>query len=290
VIALMRTLRHFRLGLCFLAPAFLSACGSTEPEVVPAPLERIWRASDSALETTFRLDATGSVALVEAALAVRSCEEYSGSWTADGTRLVLRLTPVAGGSGAEERTFTYEVFEDRLVLTSGGDTSTFRPASDLADCRSYDFGTWTGTLSAEIDGVAQAFANISVTTALTSGILEVRACPDAGPTCEIRDAELVLNVDAPPGPLSVGTYSVQNIPGAPNFFALHDTHPEVSAFPGFNTERLLPPGEFVLRTVTEDRVVGTFSFRANEIQEGLSAPDGRRFVLVTNGVIDLEYR
>ena len=91
-----------------------------------------------------------------------------------------------------------------------------------------------------------------------------------------------------PGPLTPGTYPVQ--PDGVSFFALIDPFPDDATFPGFNTERLLPPGEFVLTTVAEDRIVGTFEFRANEISEGQSAPDGRRFVLVTNGVVDLELR
>ena len=273
-----------------LLATLLTACGSTEPETTSPALDRTWRSTTGDLETTLSLDPSGSVTLVEAAFSLRTCDGYTGNWSTDGSRLVLQLISTDRGGGPAERVFTYEVFEDRLVLTAEGETSTLRPVTAFPDCRSYDFGSWAGTLTADIDGVAQSFENISVTTALTSGLLEIRACPSAGSACDVRDAELILNVDAPPGPLATGTYTVQNIPGASNFFALHNTHPDDSSFPGFNTERLLPPGEFVVTSLSEDRVVGTFSFRANEIQDGLSAPDGRRFVLVTNGVVDLEYR
>jgi hypothetical protein len=201
---------------------------------------------------------------------------------------VLSLT---GDAGPEQRSYTYEVFSDRLVLTAGGETSTYRPAAAVPECRSYDFATWTGTLTAEIDGLEQVFTNVSVTPALAAGLLEVRACPTPGRSCAVGDAELILSIDAPPGPLAAGTYPIQNNAiGEPNFFALIDPFPADSTFPGFNTERLEPPGAFDLTSVSETRVVGTFEFRANEISEGLTAPDGRRFVIVTNGVVELDYR
>jgi hypothetical protein len=273
-----------------LAAAALGACSSdpTDPVVEPPPLERIWRATTTTFESTIELETGGAAAVVDAAFDARTCAEFGGSWTSDATRLELSLT---GDAGPEQRSYTYEVFSDRLELTAAGETTTYRPATTLPTCSSYDFRSWTGTLTAEVDGLAQSFANISVIPALSAGLLEVRACPTAGPSCEVGDAELILKIDAPPGPLTAGTYPIQNNAiGQPNFFALIDPFPADTTFPGFNTERLEPPGVFDLTSVSDTRVTGAFEFRANEISEGLSAPDGRRFVLVTNGVVELEYR
>jgi hypothetical protein len=262
-----------------------AACGSTEPELPAPSLDGVWQSTAADGERTIRLGADGAASDVNARFDLRECTTSGGSWSADGSTLVLTLAEAGGGS-REER-FTYQVFDDRLILGS----ETYRGVSALPDCGSYDFGTWTGTLTAAVDSVPQTFANISVTTALSSGLLEIRACPEAGGSCSVSDAELILKIDAPPGPLTPGTYPIQNNAiGQPNFFALIDTHPDDSTFPGFNTERREPPGVFVLASVSDSTVVGTFEFRANEISEGLSAPDGRTFVLVTSGVVDLVYR
>ena len=43
--------------------------------------------------------------------------------------------------------------------------------------------------------------------------------------------------------------------------------------------------------LAEDRVVGTFQFRANKrASNAPPAPDGSTFALVTEGIIDLQYR
>jgi hypothetical protein len=266
----------------------MSACGDsdpTEPETPPAApdVDGVWQSSTADRERTLQLLADGSLSEVEADFVGLACAATSGTWTATETTLTLNL-------GSSPQTVGYEVYADSLVLGSGSSAETYRPVSVVPDCGGYDFRRWTGTLTADIDSVSQTFANVSVTAAISSGLLEIRACPTEGPSCEVRDAELILKIDAPPGPLTAGSYPIQNNAiGQPNFFALIDPFPADPTFPGFNTERKEPPGVFDLTSLSDTRLVGTFEFQANEIEEGLSAPDGRRFVLVTNGVVELDF-
>ena len=283
-------LRPARPLLSAAAAALLGACGSSEPTAPPTggpSLAGVWQRVSTGGERTLRLGADGSASSVDASFGARTCTVSAGDWSVDGARLTLTLAETGGSPVGES--VGYQVFEDSLVLSGGDGAGTYRPVPALPSCDAYDFRIWTGTLSADVDGVSRTFANISVTTALGAGLLEIRACPDAGVSCQPGAAELILRIDAPPDPLATGSYPIQNNAiGEPNFFALIDTHPDDAGFPGFNTERLEPPGVFDLTEVGATRVAGTFEFRANEISEGLSAPDGRRFVLVTNGVVELD--
>ena len=290
-VTLGMNVRYYPIRVAVMAGGLLAAsgCGDsdpTEPEMPPeAPaVEGVWQSSTAERERTLQLGTDGSLSEVDADFVGLACSAASGTWTATETTLTLTV-------GSSPEAVGYQVFSDSLVLGSGAAAETYLPVSTLPDCGGYDFRRWTGTLTADIDSVAQSFANISVTTAISSGVLEIRACPSAGPSCEVRDAELILKIDAPPGPLTTGSYPIQNNAiGQPNFFALIDPFPADTTFPGFNTERREPPGVFDLTSLSDTRVVGTFEFRANEIEEGLSAPDGRRFVLVTNGVVELDFR
>jgi hypothetical protein len=270
----------------------LAACGTTDPEVVEAPLARIWQSSGTgAREVSLRLVPGGETALVEADLTARTCRSRSGSWSRANGRLALSLSGGGASMPAEERAFTYRVYADSLVLDGTDGTTTYRPATRMPTCVEYGFGTWTGTLSAAVDGVDRDFGDVSVRAAVGSGVLEITSASRPCPTCEPEQVELLLVLDASPGALTEGSYTVQNVPGADRtFYALHDTHPGDTTFPGFDTSRLSPPGTFVLTSVAVDRVVGTFSFRANPVSDGLNAPDGRTTVLVTDGRVDLEYR
>lgn len=269
----------------------LGACGSTEPDPTPAALDRVWQATQEGVEeVTIELDADGSARVVDADYTDRSCASSSGVWTSDGSRVVLRLTPPGGAPESDVRSFDYEVSEDSLVLTGGGASTTYVPTGDVPSCVSYGFGSWQGTLSAEVDGVAETYTNFAVTAdPLDAGRIEVLACPDTVTTCALADAMLVLRVNAPSPPLAPGGYPLGDTENG--FYALINPFPSDPAFPGFDTLRLTPPGAFLLTSVSEEWVVGTFEFRANErANNSPPAPDGRTFVQVTNGLVNLAYR
>jgi len=271
--------------------AALVACDSTEPDATRGSLDRVWRAAEPGVqETTIELSTDGAARVVDADFSGLSCASSAGTWTSDGSRLVLRLTPPAGPAESDVRSFDYEVFQDSLVLTSGGVATTFVPTTRVPSCVSYGFGTWQGTLSAQIDDVPQTFTNISVATEeIGTGILEILACPDAVTPCGLEDAVLRLRVSAPSGPLTPGSYPLGDLQNG--FYALINPFPDDPAFPGFDTLRLAPVGVFLLTSVAEDWVVGTFEFRANErANNSPPAPDGSTFVLVTDGLVNLQYR
>jgi hypothetical protein len=269
----------------------LMGCGVTEPDAAPASLDRVWRATEAGVEeTTIELRPDGAARFVDSDFSRFSCASSPGAWTSDGSRLVLRLTPPGGAAQSDVRSFDYEVFQDSLVLTSGGASTTFIPGTRVPSCVSYGFGTWEGTLSARIDGVPQTFENISVETgAIAAGTVVILACPDAATLCGDQNAMLVLRINSPAGPLTPGNYTLGDI--SAGFYGLINPFPDDPDFPGFDSLRLLPTGAFQLSLVSEDWVFGTFEFRANErASNAPPAPDGRTFVLVTDGLVDLRYR
>jgi hypothetical protein len=271
--------------------AALVACGATEPEAMPPSLDGVWLAAEAGVEeTTIELRTDGAARFVASDFSGFSCASSSGAWTSDGSRLSLRLTPPGGPAESDVRSFDYEVFPDSLVLTRGGASATFVPVTRVPSCVSYGFGTWQGTLSARIDGVPETFGNLSVATgAVGAGTLVILACPDAATSCGERNAALILRVNSPPGPLTPGNYPLGDI--ASGFYGLINPFPDDPDFPGFDSLRLLPTGAIVLSSVAEDWVYGTFEFRANErASNAPPAPDGRTFVLVTDGLVDLQYR
>jgi hypothetical protein len=287
----MRTSRFARLPLVALL-AGQAACGTTEPDFEPVVPDGIWQSSTSGLfETTLQLNADGSAALVEADLSAESCGDAVGTWDADQTTLRLILTPSGGAPSSDRRTYAYEAFADSLVLTDDGNRTVFRPRAGGRTCVDYGWGSWEGTLSAEVDGAARTFGAVRISMAIAAGRLEITSYAPSCDTCALGDPELVLRIDGAPDPLGPRTFVVDNVPGARNtFFGFHHTHPGDPDFLGFNTDRLSPTGTFTLQAIAPDRVRATFSFRGNPIVEGQQAPDGRTTVLVTGGVVDLTYR
>ncbi len=270
----------------------LVACGSTEPEVTAsAPLDRVWRATEAGVsETVLELNAGGTARLVEADLAGRGCTASSGSWTSDGTSLVLRLTPRGGAPESDVRTFDYDVSNDRLVLSRAGTSTTFARGSSVPSCVSYGFGSWQGTLSARIDDVSWTFSNFTVDAeGVRGGTLVIVACSDAAVGCDPTNAVMILRVTTPSGGLTPGSYPLGTIDSG--FYGLVNLFPDDPDFPGFDSLRLTPSGAMLLIDAAEDRIEATFEFRANErASNAPPAPDGSTFALVTNGVINLEYR
>ena len=287
-------MRHYPL-IRLAAVALLAApgaCGTTEPDADPVAPDGIWQATNpGALETTLRLSPDGSAALVEASLASESCSAGAGTWDADQTTLRLTLTPSGGTPNSDRRSYGYEAFADSLVLTDAGERTVFRPRSAERTCVDYGWGSWEGTLAADVDGVLQNFGSVRVTMAIAAGRLEITSLALACDTCASGDPVLTLRIDGSPDALAPGTFTVDNVPGARNtFFGFHHTHPGEPDFLGFNTDRLSPTGTFTLQAIEAQRVRATFSFRGNPIVEGQEAPDGRTTVLVTGGVVDLTYR
>ncbi|MBT8403510.1 MAG: hypothetical protein KJP18_06615, partial [Gemmatimonadetes bacterium] len=256
-----------------------------------APLDGLWRATEAGIfETTIKLSADGTAHLVEADFTGLSCTSADGSWTADDGRLVLRLTPAGGAANSDVRSYDVEVSQGRLTLARGGESTTFVPVSSVPSCVSYGFGSWEGTLSARIDGVPWTFTNLSVDTErVRAGSLVILACLDTATSCTPDNVVLLLQVNGAAGPLTPGTYPLGDI--SSGFYGLVNLFPDDPDFPGFDSLRLTPTGALTLTSVADERIVATFEFRANErASNAPPAPDGSTFALVTDGVIDLEYR
>ena len=272
----------------------LVACGSdtTGPDApVMTPLDGLWRATEAGvLETTIKLGTDGSAHLVEADFAGLSCTSAAGSWSSDEDRLVLRLTPAGGAANSDVRSYDVEVSQGRLVLTRSGESTTFVSAPAVPSCVSYGFGSWQGTLSARIGDVPWTFTNITIDTErIQAGSLVILACLDTATSCTTDNVVLLLQVNGVAGPLTPGTYPLGDI--SSGFYGLVNLFPDDPDFPGFDSLRLTPTGALVLTSITDERIVATFEFRANErASNAPPAPDGSTFALVTNGVIDLEYR
>ncbi len=146
-------------------------------------------------------------------------------------------------------------------------------------------------MSASIDGVARSFSNLRVDVGVDGGRLRIESLTRTCATCPIDTSELVVALDASSGALVAGTYVVDNSAGAErSLYGFFHPDPGNPTFGGFSTERLSPPGQFVLAEIGSDRVVGAFEFRGNPVADGQVAPDGSTFTLVTAGVVDLEYR
>jgi hypothetical protein len=252
-------------ALAILATTALSACGGDTigPGTALPGIEGVWRATEAGVEeTTLRLSADGTVHVVAADLRGRVCTSDTGAWTSDGGRLVLRLASEGDGAEPDLRSFDYAAAGGTLVLTTGGQSTTYLPATSVPSCLSYGFGSWQGTLSARIDDVPWAFRNISVDTGgIGAGRLEILACFDTAPTCETEEAVLRLKLSAT-GPLTPGAYPLGD--ASSGFYGLVNLFPDDPDFPGFDSLRLLPTGAFVLTSIAEERVVATFEFRANE--------------------------
>ena len=182
----------------------LVGCGATEPDVGDAPIARVWRADVAGgEETTLQLAPGGSAVLVEAVLDVESCLARTGSWSRSGDRLALALQASAT-TPAEERSYDVQVYPDSLVLVEGGARTSFRPASRVPSCVEYGFGSWTGTLRADVDGVTQDFDDVAVRATIASGGLEITSRFRPCPACEPEAVELLLVRDASPGQLEAG--------------------------------------------------------------------------------------
>jgi len=267
----------------------LSCGGPTEPEVPGLPVDGVWRSAVADVaETTLQLGTDGTARLVEADYAERSCRSSEGTWSVRDGRLDLRLTD--GEPGSNARTFSYEVTSSRLVLTDASVTTTFSRATGVPACVSYGFGSWRGTLSARINDVPWTFTNVSVDTEnIGGGRLALQACLDDATSCGPDNVVLVLQVNATAGSLAPGTYPLGDI--GSGFYGLVNLFPGDPEFPGFDSLRLTPTGALTLTAIAEERIVATFEFRANErASNAPPAPDGSTFALVTEGVIDLEYR
>ncbi len=284
---------YIRILSAFLVATTLSACGEspTEPDsAAPARVDGVWQATEPDVrEMTIELSADGTARLVEADLSGLACTSSAGSWTSDGDRLVLRLTPTGETSDPEIRSFDYDVSEGTLVLTTGAQSATYRPASGVPSCVTYGFGTWQGTLRARIDDVPMTFTNISVNTErIRAGSVEILACLDTDSSCETDNVVLLLQVTAP-GVLTPGTYPLGD--QSSGFYGLVNLFPDDPDFPGFDSLRLSPTGAFLLTSIGPERVVASFEFRANErATNAPPAPDGSTFALVTDGTVNLTYQ
>lgn len=272
-----------------LGVVVFAACGSAVDVPVPDVEDPtgIWRYSDTGSEVTLELDADGTFQRVTASLAEMECGRDAGGWSVSEGALVLDL---AASGGGQDR-FTFSVDGASLSLTDApGAVRLFTPAPRGASCVDYGFGAWEGSVSATIDGEARVFEDIEVLIGIEGGSLRVTSLWRPCPTCPPEDPWLIVEVEAP-GELETGTYTVQNFAGAEmTMFGFFHPDPADPAFEGFSTERLSPPGDFVLTDVADERVAATFSFRGNPRTDGDVAPDGSTFTLVTDGVVDLTYR
>lgn len=275
--------------LVLVGGLLVGACGGTvDVPMLDDDPTGIWRFSDANSEITVELALDGTFQRVDAALAAMQCGRDGGTWSSTGDQLVLSLDATSGGG---QQRFTFSVDGGVLSLTdAAGGTRLYPSVSRGVSCVDYGFGSWEGTLSASVDGEAFTFADVDVVLDIEGGSLRVTSLWRPCPTCPTEDPELIVEIDAP-GDLEPGTYTVQNFAGAEmTMFGFFHPDPGDPDFEGFSTERLSPPGEFVLTAVAPESVSATFSFRGNPRTDGDTAPDGSTFTLVTDGVVELTYR
>ncbi|NNF27802.1 MAG: hypothetical protein HKN73_11325 [Gemmatimonadetes bacterium] len=283
-------MRRVQGSVLFLGVVVLTACGSAVDVPVPDVEDPtgIWRYSTSGSEVTLELDDDGTFQRVTASLAEMQCGRDAGGWSVSDDALVLDLD-VSSGGGQDRFTFSVEG-ASLSVTDAAGAVRLFTPAPRGASCVDYGFGSWEGAVSATIDGEARVFDDIEVVIDIEGGSLRVTSLWRPCPTCPTEDPQLIVEVEAP-GELETGTYTVQNFAGAEmTMFGFFHPVPDDPDFEGFSTERLSPPGDFVLTDVADERVSATFSFRGNPRTDGDVAPDGSTFTLITDGVVDLTYR
>ena len=281
---------RFSRKLCLLLVAGLvAACGEESP-MVPAVVspDGVWRVTQSGVsETTLRLAADGSFSRVRADLAGSSCSSSSGTWRADEGSLTLQITTVDNAPTSGSESYAFSIEGGQLALQGAGTPGDFSRAPSMVSCVDYGFGSWTGSLRADVDGVDIVFDVVSVRVSVDGGSIEIEGSYSAG----ADERELLLQIDGGPGPLDTGSFTVQNVPGATDtFYGLYHPDPGSPTFSGFDTTRLSPPGTFNLTAVAPERVAATFSFRANPRVEGEVGPGGATFAEIESGRVDLIYQ
>lgn len=266
-----------------------AACGGesiTEP--VQGNPEGIWRTNRVGVsESTVRLAGDGSFTRVIADLAGSSCESAAGTWRVDGETLRIQISAVDNAPASSVETYSFTLEGGRLRLDGVGLSDEFSAVSSMVSCVDYGFGSWGGLLRAEVDGIPIEFDVVGVRVDVDAGAFEIEGFYSSGPD----ERQLVLQIDGSPGLLEPGSFTVQNVPGATDtFYGLYHPEPGSVTFSGFDTTRLSPPGTLTFSTVVPERVVATFSFRANPRVEGETGPAGATFAQIEAGRVDLTYR
>ena len=279
-------------ALCLAVTVVLGACGVTEVAVAPLDPAGVWQSTvDGVSETTLDFSADGSFERFSVAFSSETCTRESGTWRVDGARLSIGLDMRDGTPISVTESYDGAVEGGVLSLDAWGLAASFRSVSRMVDCVTYGWGAWTGRVAANVDGVDRTFDDLEVDLDVDAGTLRLTGHWRPCPACPREVPELILELGGSPGALEPATYSVQNAAGAQRtLFGFYHPDPGNPDFEGFSTERLSPPGEFVLVAIADERISGTFSFRGNPRSDGDVAPDGRTFTLLTEGVVDLAYR
>lgn len=277
--------RSRRCVVAALVMVAVVGCGDETP-MAPGSLtpEGVWLLEDAGVrETTVRLTDDGSFSRVVADLVGQTCVSSSGRWRVTGDVLTLTVTTRANQPVSESEQYGLAVQASELLLDGGAAPGRYVRGTSMVSCVDYAFGSWIGVLSAEVDGVELAFQVGAVDLDVDRGELAVDGSHD--------ERLLSLRVDGSPGPLDARTFTVQNVPGASDtFYGLYHPDPASTVFSGFDTTRLSPTGSLTLTSIAPERIVATFSFRANPRIEGEEGPNGEMFALIETGRIDLEYR
>lgn len=267
----------------------VAACGGESVvEPVPGNPEGIWRATAVGVsESTVRLASDGSFTRVIADLAGSVCESASGTWRVEGETLRIQISTVDNAPASSVESYSFTLEGGRLELDGSGSSGEFTAVPSMVSCVDYGFGLWGGLLRAAVDGVQIEFDVVAVRVDVGGGAVEIEGLYSSGQD----DRQLVLQIDGSPGPLEPGSFTVQNVPGATDtFYGLYHPEPGSVTFSGFDTTRLSPPGSFTFSVVAPERVVATFSFRANPRVEGETGPGGATFAEIGTGRVDLTYR
>lgn len=277
------------LRLLTVVCALVAACGGesiVEPE--PSNPEGIWRVTDAGVsESTIRLASDGTFTRVVADLSGRQCESSSGTWRVTGETLRIQISTVDNAPASAVESYSFVLEGGRLRLAGSGSTDEFVAVPTMVSCVDYGFGSWSGVLRADVDDTRIEFDVVAVRVDVVGGVVEIEGLYSSGPD----ERQLVLQIDGSPGPLGPGSFTVQNVPGATDtFYALYHPEPGSVTFSGFDTTRLSPPGTFTISAAGPERVVATFSFRANPRVEGEIGPGGASFAEIGAGLVDLTYR
>jgi len=265
-------------------------------------LEGIWQSTVASVsETTVLFLPNGTLKIVEADFPFESCTTGTGTWSLEGTTLVLNIR-VDGFS--ENSKVAVENRGGTLAITVDGETEVFRPVTQMVGCIKYGWGRWQGTLSALTPGGVQDFAsNLDIQILLPPefGLFQIISWaqgPDEGcdgaPGCLFDQTRLLLNGEVQSGgdgALRLGSYDLEGSPSSVGFFQGKYWTDPADVESGFEASRCFPTcgapqpgasGSFVLTFVEPDRIAGTFLFT------GIKA-NGDALAL-TQGVVDLTYR
>ena len=226
-------------------------------------LAGIWRHTIQGVEEeTAYLHNDGTYDVVWADMIDEYCESIDGTWESTADSLFT-----TGSGESETDRMAYELNGNSLSITDDGGTRIYTRISDMVSCDDYDFGgtvtTWTGTLTADVDGVTTEFA-VYPYGEISSGVAGFGANNGS------QALQFTILGDTP-GSYTLGTTTM-------GIYVPDNTNPTNV----FTTVTGIATGTIDFTALSATHIEGTFSFEAVNVQV-----TPMETVSITNGVVDL---